>query len=245
MVPHSSTDLPAPKGFVTTHWSVVLAAGGSGECHQALASLCRTYWFPLYAYVRRMGYAPPDAQDLTQDFFVRLLDRQLYRRADRERGRFRTFLLTALRNFVLNQRDRQRTARRGGGIELVSWEGLDAEGRFQSEARAELTPERAYEKQWALAVLDRVLDRLREEARRAGRVEPFDRLKRCVWGRTDPETYATMARECGWTESGVRVAVHRLRHRFRELLRAEIAHTVEHAEEVDAELRALIDIIAT
>lgn len=242
-----STTAPAGQVFATTHWSVVLAAGesGSAEGERALASLCRAYWFPLYGYVRRLGYGPEDARDLTQEFFARLLDRRLYRLADRERGRFRTFLLTALRNFIFNERDKQRAQRRGGHCQFVSWEELDPEARFQAEPADGLTPERAFDRQWALALLDRVLERLREEAARAGRAEQFERLKHLVWGGTATVSYSDLAAELGGSESGLRVAVHRLRHRFRELLRAEIAHTVARPEEVDEELRALIETLAT
>lgn len=240
-------NLDSPRAFVTTHWGLVLAAGESEseKANGALDRLCRTYWFPLYAYVRRLGYSPADAQDLTQSFFARLIERRLVRQADPARGRFRTFLLTALKRFLINEHAREQAAKRGGQFDFISWDAVAAEERLRSEVRGGTNPEQAFARSWAFVLLDHVLVLLREETAQQGLDEHFERLKDFVWGGSDEVAYASMAAELGWTESGVRVAVHRLRHRFGELLRAEIAHTVERPEDVEAELRYLIEIVGT
>jgi RNA polymerase sigma factor (sigma-70 family) len=232
--------------FTSTHWSVVLAAGqtSSPGSEAALERLCRTYWYPLYAYVRRAGHSPADAQDLTQAFFARLLRKEYLGLADRERGKFRTFLLTSLKRFLVNEWEKQRTARRGGGQEVFSLNHDETESRYCAEPADESTPETMFEKRWALTLLEQVLGRLREEFVVAGKAEQFERLKLLVWGEKDSPPYSTVASDLGMSEGALKVAVHRFRQRYREMLRSEIANTVSSAEEVDEELRHLIAVIS-
>src|SRR5262249_17818709 len=224
--------------FATTHWSLVLAAGqgASADAQQALAALCQTYWYPLYAYVRRQGHQPDDAQDLTQAFFARLLEKHYLQSADPGRGRFRSFLLTAFQRFLSKERERERTKRRGGGGELPP-------PAFQARRRAhclgpahEPPAEKFYEQRGALPLLDRVFARLRDESDRAGRPKAFDCLKVYLTGEAGTPSYQEAAAELGMTEGAVKVAVHRLRRRYRDLVREEIAQTVAGPEDVDEEL---------
>jgi len=233
--------------FATTHWSVVLAAAGrrdSPGAAEALSRLCQAYWYPLYAHVRRRGYSPHDAQDLTQEFFARFLDHNGLARAEQSRGRFRTFLLTSLDHFLINEWEKSRSAKRGGDHSFVSWDEQKAEDRFLSEPADHLTPERAFEKRWAAAMLELVLNRLREESERDGKRGQFEALRGCLWGERSLATYAEMSDLLGMSEAAIKVAVHRLRRRFRELLRQEIAQTVASLEEVEDELRYLIEIVS-
>lgn len=236
-----------PGGFRTTHWSVVLAAGrqGSPEAGDALNKLCRTYWYPLYYYVRRHGRTPEDASDLTQAFFARLLEKQLFALADRERGRFRTFLLTSLSHFLTNEREKSQAVQRGGRCSFVSWDDADAEQRFQAEGADHLTPESAYEKRWARTLLETVLGQLRAEAEAAGRGKLFEELKEYLWGGESQITYTKIASDLGLSTTAVKVAAHRLRQRFREVLRAEIAHTVATESEIDNELGHLLRVVSS
>ena len=233
--------------FATTHWSVVLAAGDqqSEERKAALEALCRSYWYPLYAFVRRQGYTVEEARDLTQEFFARLLEKQRLALADQRRGRFRTFLLTALKNFLINEWEKARTLRRGGAHTFISWDQQNAETRLQMEPVDDLSPEKAYEKRWATTLLEQVLRQLRSEASEAGRAPLFEMLKNYLWGETNDSTYAGIALEAGTSEAAVKVAAHRLRQRFREVLRAEIAQTVGSLEEIDDELRHLFAVVST
>lgn len=230
------------RGFTTTHWSVVLAAGAdlSPDASEALEKLCRTYWYPLYAYVRRRGYAPEDAQDLTQGFFASFLEKNSIARADRGRGRFRTFLLAALENFLRGEWDRARAQKRGGGRQLISWDGAEAEGRYLQESAASLSPDKVFEKRWAATLLEQVLHQLRRDFARGGKVEFFEQLKPHLWGEDDAVPYARLAQTLNMSANALKVAVHRLRHRYRELLRQEIAHTVAEASEIDDEIRHLM-----
>ncbi len=232
--------------FVTTHWSVVLTARRSDttRAQAALAGLCQTYWYPLYAYVRRRGYSPHDAQDLTQEFFARLLEQNWLTQADRERGRFRTFLLAALRHFLANEWDKAHAQKRGGAIQFVPLQLDDAETRYGQEPADPVTPEQYFERRWALALLDEVLNRLRQEQVAAGAGTLFDALKPCLAGSSQAQPYAALAAELGMTEGAVKVAVHRLRHRYRQLLREEIANTVATPAEVDAEMHHLFAVLA-
>jgi len=233
-----------PGLFATTHWSVVLAAGEgeSAQATEALERLCRTYWYPLYAYVRQRGHQPQDAQDLTQGFFAALLAGNYLARADRERGRFRTFLLTAFDNFLHNEHDRTTALKRGGGREIVSWEEHIAEGRYARELAGGLSPEQIYEKRWAATLLERVLARLRAEFEETERRELFDQLKPHLWGEDDATPYAQLATRLNMTVSAVKVTVHRLRRRYREVLREEIAQTVADPAEIDGEIQYLIRV---
>jgi RNA polymerase sigma-70 factor (ECF subfamily) len=242
------TDIPSGAGslFPTTHWSVVLSAGGGSlpNAQAALEQLCRAYWYPLYAYVRRQGRGVEEAQDLTQEFFARFLRKEYLRHTDPARGRFRTFLLTSLKRFLVNDWKKGRAARRGGGQPVISWDQRETETRFLAESADLSTPEKAFEKRWAVTVLEEVLERLRQEFTASGQPERFERLKVLLWGEKGSPPYAGVAAELGLTEGALKVAVHRLRQRYRELLRAEVASTVAQPEEVDDELRHLIAVIS-
>jgi RNA polymerase sigma-70 factor (ECF subfamily) len=226
--------------FDTTHWSIVVTAGGDGSlAHQALASLCETYWYPLYAYVRRQGYDADQAKDLTQGFFARLIEKRDVDGARRERGRFRSFLLASLKHFLLNEAERRRALKRGGGQAPLSLEFDAAEGRYLREPPDSRTPETIFDRRWALTMLDRVLRRVRQDAIDAGRAAEFDVLKPCLTGDMPRGGYRALSEQLGISESGVKVAVHRLRRRFQRRLREEIAQTVLTPDQVDEELQYL------
>src|SRR5216684_1175739 len=231
--------LPGPSQFPTTRWTLVVAAADPQrkEARSALVSLCEGYWYPLYAYVRRRGYPADHAQDLTQDFFIRVLEGRYLGRADQEKGRFRSFILTLLKFFLADQEDRHRAHKRGGGM-VVSLEFSSGEERYQREPAHDETPERIFERRWALSVLDRVVERLRNEFVLHGRPEHFERLKVFLLGHSDAP-YAALAREMNTSEGALKVATHRLRKRYRELFRQEIADTVADPAEVESELRFL------
>lgn len=252
--PRHSTDSGGALGspshggpFVTTRWSQVIAAGqqDTAQVQPALENLCRTYWGPLYAYVRRRGYSIEDAQDLTQAFFERLLERRWLGAADREKGRFRTFLLTAMERFLSHEQDKARALKRGGGQSLVPIQLDEVETRYGIDPQDTRTPEQAFEHRWALALLDQVLDRLEGEFRARGQAELFAGLKPCLIGGRAEQPYAELATKLGMGEAAVKVAVHRLRQRYRELLRAEIAETVASAAEVDSEMRHLFEVLTS
>ena len=247
---HSSPDSSAPDGsrsgrFATTHWSVVIAAGRrqTPESDTALASLCEIYWYPLYAYVRRQGHQPAEAQDLTQEFFARVLEKHYLQDADRERGRFRTFLLTALKRFLQNERKRAAAQKRGGGRPTLSIDFESGEERFQRELADNWTPERVYERRWALTLLNHVLNRLERDYTDRGKGPLFQRLRLFITTTTTLPSYGELAAELGMTKGAVKVAVHRLRQRYRDLLRAEIANTVSSEDDVDEELDYLLAVI--
>jgi RNA polymerase sigma factor (sigma-70 family) len=232
--------------FATTHWSVVLTAGRSASpgAQESLETLCRTYWYPLYAYVRRRGHAPEEAQDLTQDFFARLLEKNYFELADPARGRFRTFLLTALKHFLANEWKKARREKRGGGRAAISLEAAIAEQRYAAEPVERTNPEMVYERRWAATLLEGVLEALQQEWAAADKGWQFDELKAGLWGGSHAASYADIAVRRGTTEATIKMAAHRLRQRYRELLRAEIAHTVADPAEVDEELRHLIVVIS-
>lgn len=232
--------------FVTTHWSVVLSARrkDSPQSAAALETLCRTYWYPLYAYVRRQGQPPPDAQDLTQEFFARLLQKDYLKAAAREKGRFRTFLIVALKRFLANEWDRARAQKRGGGQPLLSLDTELAEQRYRIEPVEGATADRVFERRWALTLLDRTMTRLREEFATGGKVAEFERLKACLTAERGEISYAKIAATLGVSEGAARVAVHRLRKRFREVFREEIAHTVSRPEDIEEEVRYLMSVLA-
>ncbi len=221
-----------PPRFATTHWSLVVAAGqgDSPDAKAALATLCQIYWYPLYAYVRRHGHNPHEAQDLTQEFFARLLEKDYLHDADRERGKFRSFLLTAFKHFLSKERDRANALKRGGGRPTLSLDLPAGEQRYRREPADQSTPETIYERRWALTLLDQVITRLREEFVAAGKGPLFERLKVFLTGERGPEPYARLAVELDLTEGALKVAIHRMRRRYRELLRAEIAQTVDTPE---------------
>jgi RNA polymerase sigma factor (sigma-70 family) len=231
--------MPGSSQFPTTRWTLVVAAGNpeQKDARSALVSLCENYWYPLYAYLRRCGYPPEQAQDLTQEFFMRVLEGRYLDRADPAKGRFRSFILTSLKFFVADERDRHRAHKRGGGM-LVPLECSTGEERYQREPSHDETPERIFERRWALSVLDRVAERLRHEFMQHGRPEHFERLKVFLLGRSEAP-YAALALEMNTSEGALRAAIHRLRKRYRELFRQEIADTVADPAEVDSELRFL------
>jgi len=224
---------------------VVLAAGGadSPAAKEALVRLCERYWMPLYVFVRRQGYSVHDAQDLTQGFFARLIEKQDLAGVDRARGKFRSFLLAAMKHFIANEWDRARAQKRGGGITMLSFDDADAERRYEQEAADPSTPEQHFDRRWALTLLDQVLARLGEEMAGAGKADLFEALKFSLTG-AGGAAYGEIARRLGTTEGALKVAVHRLRDRYRTLLRAEIAETVGSAADVDDELRQLFSALS-
>ncbi len=238
---------PQAGAFTATHWSIVLAAAGTDSpvAHEALARLCRDYWRPLYAYVRRRGCNPHEAEDLTQEFFARLLEKDWLKQVQPEKGRFRSFLLAALNHFLSNEWDKQRRLKRGGGVTLVSLDETgDEERRLHEEPADRLTPERAFERRWALTLLERALQSLEKDWAAKGRSGEFAALQGFLSAMPEGDAYAQAATQLGQTEGAVRVAVHRLRKRMGEHLRREIAQTVTSDAEVEAELRELFAALA-
>jgi RNA polymerase sigma factor (sigma-70 family) len=232
--------------FVTTHWSVVLTAGHSDTTHaqEALAKLCQTYWYPLYAHVRRRGHSPEDAKDLTQEFFARLLEQQSIANADPERGRFRSFMLGAMNHFLATEWAKLQTQKRGSGRKPLSLDLAAADLRFDLEPADSATPDKAFDKSWATTLLDEVLNRLEAEYHREGKTALFSAIKQTLAGSRESQPYTALAARLGITEGALRTAVHRLRKRYRELLRHEIANTVSSPEEVNEEIRYLLKISA-
>ncbi len=233
-----------PCRFPTTRWTLVVAAGHPHrkETRDALVSLCENYWYPLYAYLRRRGYPADQAQDLTQEFFVQLLEGRYLDRADPEKGRFRSFLLSSLKFFVADEEDRQRARKRGGGA-VMPFEFQSGEDRYQREPAHDETPERIFERRWVLLMLDRVVEKLRNEFVQHGRPEHFERLKVFLLGQSDIP-HAALAREMNTSEGTLKVAIHRLRKRYRELFRQEILDTVTDPKEVESELRYLAAVLS-
>jgi RNA polymerase sigma-70 factor (ECF subfamily) len=236
----SSTSAPGDI-FATTHWTVVLAAGrrSTPQSDRALEELCRTYWFPLYAYVRRRGHTKEDAEDLTQAFFARFLGKNYLAGLSAERGRFRAFLLASLKHFLINEWDKSRRQKRGGGETPLSLDWQTADTQFQVAATAEPSPDKAFDREWALALLARVIERLSAECAADGRAKQFAELKIFLTAGKGERAYADAARALGLDEVAVRVAVHRLRKHYRQLLRDEIAQTLSDPAMVDEEMRAL------
>ena len=244
-VPDESTQ-SGGVAFATTHWSVVLAAQGqSPAAQEALEKLCRTYWWPIYGFVRRRGYKPEEAQDLTQSFFARLLERRDLETVRQERGRLRSYLLASVKNFLSKARDRELTIKRGEGQPLISLDDLLARERADQEPADTLSADRIYERRWALTLLEQVLARLRTEYEAAGKLPLFDRLKELLAGESGQSSQAKIAAEMQMTENAVKQAFHRLRHRYRQLLHEEIAHTVAAPDDVEDELRHFISILQT
>ncbi|WP_395743069.1 RNA polymerase sigma factor [Prosthecobacter sp.] len=233
---------PGAREFHTTRWSLVLAAQQGGDpsrMQQAMSALCRDYWYPLYAFVRRRGHAPHDAQDLTQAFFLSLLETQAA--ADPARGKFRSYLLGALKNFLANDWHRAQTQKRGGGQKLVEWDALDAEARYALEPAEQSDAETLYDRRWAMELLSRAMETLRAEFAAKGDAETFELLKGTLSG-AGPER-GQLAQQLGMSEGALKVAVHRLRQRYREVLHAEIAETVDSPAEIDAEMRHLVAVL--
>ena len=231
--------------FPATHWSVVLAASGSDSprATEALEKLCRSYWYPFYAFVRRHGYGPEDAQELTQEFFLQLLRKNYPARADRAKGKFRTFVLHTLGQFLLDQRERTSTIKRGGREKFISLDEEAPEDRYRLEIPDELTPEKLFERRWAQTILDRTLVRLRAEFVAEGKEAAYAVLQTFEPGEQCPLSYADAAVRLGVSESAVKSMIHRLRQRHRELVREEIAHTVATVSEIDEELRHLVAVL--
>lgn len=236
----AGTALSSARDFATTCWTLVVAAGHepSAASRVALAQLCRTYWYPLYAYVRRRGHDAPDAQDLTQAFFARLLEKRIVRLADRDRGRFRSFLLSSLNHFLSNEWRNLRTQKRGGGNAPLPLDFSSAEERLRREPVDEMTPVRVFERRWARVVLKNTLLRLREQYETRGRADLFDRLVPLLEG--ERQAYRDIAVAAGTTEGAVKVAVHRLRKEFGQCLRDQIADTVGDSSQVEQEMEELL-----
>ena len=232
--------------FATTHWTVVLAAGSpdSSRYREALETLCQSYWYPLYAYLRRCGHARDTAEDRTQAFFAKLLEKGRLQQVDPQRGRFRSFLLTSFKHFVTDEWDRQMAQKRGGMGHLVSLDVSSAETRYVFEPTDNLTPELVFEKSWALTVLDRAMSRLKAEYEEAGKGRLFERLKGALAKEKTPVPYSDIAAELGITEGAVKLAVFRLRRRYRDLVRSEVAQTVSSSDQVDDEIQALFTALA-
>jgi RNA polymerase sigma factor (sigma-70 family) len=234
---------PGAREFQTTRWSLVLAAQHAGDAtraHKAMSELCRDYWYPLYAFVRRRGHAPHDAQDLTQAFFATLMETNATA-ADPKRGRFRSYLLGALKHFLANDFHRANAQKRGGGQQLVEWDALDPEARYALEPAEQTDAETLYDRRWALDLLDRAMKRLRAEFQAKKDESTFDALKGTLSGAEAPRE--ELAKKLGMSEGALKVAVHRLRQRYREILRAEIAETVDSPADVEDEMRHLVAVL--
>jgi RNA polymerase sigma-70 factor (ECF subfamily) len=239
---------PARRGgsFGTTRWSLVLAAGQNADARSAdaLTGLCESYWHPVYAFIRRQGYRPEECADLTQEFFARVLEKNYFHDADPARGRFRAFLCASIRHFLSNERDRAQTLKRGGATPPISLDIETAEGTYQVEPRDDLTPEKLFDRRWALILLERVLVRLRDQHTAAGKGELFDQLRGFLTGDNAGVPYAGVAGTLGMTEGAVKVAVHRLRRGFRDALLQEIAETVADPSDIDAEIEYLMKAVS-
>ena len=236
---------PGPAQFATTHWSAVLEAGikDSPRAEAALAELYRAYWYPLYAFVRGRGYEVHDAQDIAQDFFAALLKKNYLECVNRDKGRFRSYLLGALKHFLANEWHKKRREKRGGKHVFIAMEEVLAEDRWGQEPADESTPEKIYERNWAETLLERIVVQLRAEHERAGKGRHFEAFKVFLSGEKGQESYARIAVQLDMSEAAVKVAVHRLRQRYRELLRAEIASTVVNPGDIEDELRYLVSVL--
>jgi RNA polymerase sigma factor (sigma-70 family) len=237
----TSSPAPTPGLFAATRWTMVLSAAGhgNGTGSLALAELCRIYWPPLFAYIRWRGHDIPQAEDLTQAFFEQLLQGNGLASVDSAKGKFRSFLLASLKHFLANERDRAQALKRGGGMPLIAFDAIPPEKRQRIEPTDHLSPDKAFERQWALTLLDQALSRLRREYAVAGKESLFEGLKGYLTGDGQAESQAETATRLGMSEGAVKVALHRLRRRYREVLRDEIAQTVGTPGEVDEELRHL------
>jgi RNA polymerase sigma factor (sigma-70 family) len=240
----AKADADSAAAFVTTHWSVVLAAQGSSPAaEEALEKLCRTYWRPIYGFVRRQGVGPEEAEDLTQGFFVLLLERRDLNTVRKEKGRLRSYLLVSLKHFLADEWRRATAVKRGKGQRLIPLEEFRDSHRVDVDRSDRLTPDQIYERRWALTVLEQVLARLREEYRSAGNVRFFDQLKKMLMDELDRPSQAEIATEFGMTENAVKQAFHRFRQRYQALLREEIAHTVAMPSDIEDELHHLIAVV--
>jgi DNA-directed RNA polymerase specialized sigma24 family protein len=240
----TSAVLTSPS-FATTHWSVVMLAGEgvSPQSSAALERLCRTYWYPLYSFIRRKGYREQDAEDLTQQFFTTLLERRDFDRVAPHKGKFRTFLLTSLTHFLSNERDRAQAVKRGSGQALISLDELRANPGYRDEPACDLAPDKLFDLRWATTVLKQALEQLRADSTRAGKGEQFDQLKKYLTDEPAAGEYAALAASLGMTSQSLAVAVHRLRVRYREFVRAEVLQTVSSPLELEEELRHLYAVL--
>jgi RNA polymerase sigma-70 factor (ECF subfamily) len=231
--------------FQTTNWTLIVRAGNgdSTDARDALAALCGTYWYPVYAFIRRQGYSAADAEDLTQGYFARFIEKEYLKDLKPEAGRFRAFVLASARHFLSNERDHDRAQKRGGGRPDLALDAVKAEGRYALERVDPATPESLFERAWAAAVVDRALDRLAQEAAETEGLDRFEKLRAHLTGDDEPASYGELAAAWGVGEPAVRVSVHRLRKRFGRLLREEVAATVADPADVDAELRYLLGIL--
>ncbi len=230
--------------FATTHWSLVVAAGKNADpaAHEALTTLCEDYWYPLYAYIRRRGYQPAEAQDLAQGFFLQLMERNVVQAADQARGRFRSFLLGSLDHYVANQWRHDQAQKRGSG-RIRSLDVEEGERRYRLEPADAMTPERIYERRWAMTLLNKAVESLRDEYLQSSKLHVFEALKAYLGGQESTVPYRDLAEQLGTSEGAVKVAVHRLRQRCRDSLRRTIANTVATEEEIDEELRYLFQVV--
>ena len=237
---------PGPPVFNTTHWSVIKTAGApeSTMAFAALELLCGTYWQPVYAYARCIGNSPDDALDLTQGFFERVIEGKYFSQADQSRGRFRSFLLVSFKHYVANQRARANAVRRGGRIKFVPMDQSDAESSVRIEPVDHSSPDRAFDRQWALALLDSVMDELRAQFVQQGDGQLFKTLQPCLASGRDRHSYGELGLAMGMSEGAVKVAVHRMRRRYRELLRAMVMQTVDGPEAAETELKHLFQALA-
>ena len=234
-----------PSRFHETHWSMIMAAGQKDSRAQvALQELCRIYWYPLYAFVRRQGHSRQDAEDLTQGFFTRLLAHNDLAAVDRAKGRFRSFLLASMKHFLANEWDKTRAQKRGGGKQILSIDFEDSESKYAAEFIHDVTPEKLYDRRWAMTVLEQVMVKLRKEMLAEGKIEQFDQMKIFLTGGKGEVRYAAVAENLGVSETAVKTAAHRLRKRYRKLLSNVIAETVETKQDVDQELRYLLAALA-
>lgn len=243
---HSAESKGQDAYFASTHWTAVLAASEqcTPQAHQAHEELCRNYWYPLYAYVRRQGYGKEDAEDLTQAFFARFLSKNYLQGLSNEKGKFRAFLLASLKHFLANEWDRAHRQKRGGGSAPLSLNWDDADTQYQITPTDHLSPDKLYDRAWAMTLLARVLGRLREESRASGKEKLFEELKIFLTAGKSAAPYSQAASVLGMTEAAVRVRVHRLRNRYRDLLREEIGQTLADSEQVKEEIRALFGAFA-
>jgi RNA polymerase sigma factor (sigma-70 family) len=237
---------PAPQRFETTHWSLVAAAqpddASQTRAREALEELCRAYWYPLYAFVRSRGYSAADAQDLTQAFFARTIETGGLASADRERGRFRSYLLGAMKHFLANEWHRTQTQKRGGQVRFIEWDALDPEGRYAGAVKPSDDPELLFDREWALETIAGTLQALGDEMAEAGKTELFDALKGSLTGEDDLPR-AEIAARLSMSEGAVKVALHRMRRRYGELLRAAIAETVSNETALEDEMRYLVAVL--
>jgi RNA polymerase sigma factor (sigma-70 family) len=241
---HFSADA---RQFATTHWSVVLTANcpDGARAQVALDKLCQTYWYPLYAFVRRHGYGPQDAEDLTQAFFAFFLERKALATVDRAKGKFRSFLLASLRYFLANEWDRAQAQKRGGGHPIISLDAATAEARYRLEPADNASPDKVFERNWVLTLMGQVLERLGAEQEATGKKTQFEKLRHCLMGDPEAPAYAELANTFGLSQDAVRMAVSRLRRRYRELLREEIAQTVSSPAEIDEEIQHLFAVLGS